>query len=289
METIDQRAALVADTLGPGENAQFWRCARHDGLECLAARFSNHRYALHTHDTYVVGAILEGCETFLLNGVRLYARAGDLCFVHPGDVHDGEPYQAGYVYRMSYPSVDLLGEIASEVADRPLTGIPAFREPLVHDPEGARAFVLAHRMLGEGQRLAGDEMLIRTLATFLSRYADIGAIALGRETGPVRRARDYLEAHLAEDVDLLSLARIAGLSRFQLIRAFRRQTGLTPFAWLADRRVREAQGLLAAGMSPGETAAACGFSDQSHLTRAFKARVGVTPGRFRAACRQDAA
>lgn len=285
METIDHRAARVTETLGgPDENAQYWRCGRHGGLECLAARFSRHRYALHTHDTYVIGTVLDGCETYMLNGVCRYARPGDLCFVHPGDVHDGEPYQDRFVYRMSYPSADLLCEIASEIADRPVRGAPAFAEPVLSDPDGARAFAHAHRLLGEGERLAGDEMLLGVLARFLTRYAPVSVAGLGRETGPVRCARDYLAAHLAEDVDLATLAGIAGLSRFHLIRAFRRETGLTPFAWLADRRVREARALLAGGASPGEAAAACGFADQSHLTRAFKARIGVTPGRYRAAC-----
>ncbi len=289
METIDQRTALIDGTLASDEAAQYWRAPGHDGLECLAAQFSRHRYAPHTHDTYVVGVILAGCETFELNGVRRYVHAGDVCFVHPEEVHDGEPCGDGYVYRMSYPSVEFLSSIASEVSGRTVTGTPRFRVASAQDPDTTRCFAAAHRLLGEGSRLAGDETLIRSYATMLSRYAGVGAAGLGREAGPVARVRDYLEAHLGEDVDLATLADVAGMSRFHLIRAFRRETGLTPLAWLTDRRVREARAMLAKGHAPGAAAAACGFADQSHLTRAFKARVGVTPGRFRAACLDHAA
>ena len=56
---------------------------------------------------------------------------------------------------------------------------------------------------------------------------------------------------------------------------------MTPHNWLIDRRVHMACNLLRAGLSATHVAAQCGFSDQSHLTRVFKSRLGITPGRFR--------
>jgi AraC-like DNA-binding protein len=95
--------------------------------------------------------------------------------------------------------------------------------------------------------------------------------------------RDYLEAHLDQDADLASLAGLADLSRSHFIRAFSKETGLTPHAYLVDRRFRAASRLLGKGEAPGDVAAACGFFDQSHLNRVFKARMGVTPGAYRTA------
>ena len=79
------------------------------------------------------------------------------------------------------------------------------------------------------------------------------------------------------------MAPVLVLPRHHLIRAFRRETGLTPHAYLVDVRVRRARDRLRRGEAPSAVAAATGFSDQAHLTRAFKARFGVTPGVFRAA------
>ena len=97
----------------------------------------------------------------------------------------------------------------------------------------------------------------------------------------MRRAKDYLAAHVDEQVELEQLARAAGLSPFHLIRVFRKATGMTPHNWLVDRRVHLACNLLREGLSATHVAARCGFSDQSHLTRVFKSRLGVTPGQFR--------
>jgi AraC-like DNA-binding protein len=115
------------------------------------------------------------------------------------------------------------------------------------------------------------------------RHAKLVPSALGRplrERPGVVRARDYLTANLTENVDLATLAGVAGLSRAYLIRAFKAETGLTPHAFMIDRRVRLARRMLLSGGAPVEVAAASGFADQAHMTRAFKARIGTTPGSF---------
>jgi AraC-like DNA-binding protein len=81
-------------------------------------------------------------------------------------------------------------------------------------------------------------------------------------------------------VPLAELASVAGLTRFDLVRRFRQQTGLTPHAFQTNLRIRRARGMLGAGEPIARVAAACGFADQPHLTRTFRRAVGVTPGRF---------
>ena len=69
--------------------------------------------------------------------------------------------------------------------------------------------------------------------------------------------------------------------RFQLVRSFRAEVGMPPYAWLAQYRVGRARILLEQGCRPAEAAAATGFADQAHLTRWFRRVVGVTPGAYR--------
>ena len=71
-----------------------------------------------------------------------------------------------------------------------------------------------------------------------------------------------------------------GLSRIQLLRAFAQATGLTPHAYLIQRRVQLARRLLRGGASLAEASAEAGFADQSHLHRVFLARHGYTPGAY---------
>ena len=100
----------------------------------------------------------------------------------------------------------------------------------------------------------------------------------------VARVRDYLGEHYANRVRLEDLSRIAGLSVFHLIRVFRAETGLSPYAYLGQLRVHQAAALLRDGMAVSMVASVTGFADQSHLTRLFKRLFGVPPGEYRRAC-----
>jgi AraC-like DNA-binding protein len=79
---------------------------------------------------------------------------------------------------------------------------------------------------------------------------------------------------------LIELAKESGLSRYQLIRAFARELGLTPHAYILQRRIALAQRLIRCGSDLAEVAVRAGFYDQSHLTRWFVRQFGVTPSRY---------
>lgn len=267
------------------ERAQFFTTHRFDALECVTAVLLRPRFTLHAHDTYTIGNIHTGRGWLAARGGRHETGPGHLLLHNPGDVHDGHPDQHGIHYRNSYPSVALLRQIASDISGRRVTDTPFFAAPVVGDPAGTALFLAAHRALEEGgDTLAADELLARAYGHCLVRHAAIVPAAVGNESGPVARAEAVMAARYAEDVGLADLAAVAGLSAHHLIRAFRRHTGFTPHAYLVNRRVIAARHLLRRrDASLADVAAATGFCDQAHFTRAFKARVGVTPGSYRAA------
>ena len=104
----------------------------------------------------------------------------------------------------------------------------------------------------------------------------------GMTQSQVRRAKEFLASHCADDILLVDAARACGLSRGHFTNAFRVATGLTPHQWLQRYRIDRAKGmLLDLGASIAEIASACGFADQSHLTRVFARLVGTTPAAWR--------
>ena len=99
-----------------------------------------------------------------------------------------------------------------------------------------------------------------------------------------RRAKEVLSSNLDGNVPLKDVARECRLSVSHFSRAFRRTMGVAPHNWLLTRRIEVAKEKLRnSGLSLSEVALACGFADQSHLTRVFTGMVGVSPGAWRRA------
>ena len=96
------------------------------------------------------------------------------------------------------------------------------------------------------------------------------------------RAKEAMDADLDKEITIARLAYDCGLSASQFGRAFKQSTGCTPHRWRLQRRIKRAQDLLlTSDKALAEIASACGFSNQSHLTRAFGQTVGTSPGLWR--------
>lgn len=100
----------------------------------------------------------------------------------------------------------------------------------------------------------------------------------------IQRALDFIEAHVGEDISMLDLAAASGLSVSVLTAQFRAATGMTPYAYVIERRVARAERLLRQSDMPiAQVALSAGFADQAHQTRTMRARRNVTPGQMRRA------
>jgi AraC-like DNA-binding protein len=286
MQRVSQEQAAEAMPLANSETVRFWRDGRFNGMECLSATFLTHEYAPHSHETFSIGAIERGSQVSTISGQREETGPGDLYLINPGEIHDGAPGRhGGYRYRMIYPDTKLFIEVLEDVTGRAVHATPSFSAQLLADPDLAAAFHRAHRTLeGSAGALEADEGMFSVLATIFERHGSLIVVPVAtKERSSVWRARDYLIENYSTDIGLEELAKVAGLSRAHLIRAFRKEFHITPHAFLTDKRVQAARKLLQAGCSPAEVAFECGFADQAHFTRHFKARTGTTPGQFRAA------
>ncbi|MEW2388390.1 AraC family transcriptional regulator [Streptomyces venezuelae] len=250
-------------------------------LDLLTARFDRHRYAPHCHDEFSVGVCVEGWEVIDYRGGRLDVGPGSIVVLAPGEVHTGGPGAAGgYAYRAMYPPPPLLAEAT--------TAAPHFRDPVVDDPELAAALRAAHTELAAHADPLEAESRIPWLLAALARRHGTARPLDDRVPGAdhiARAVRGRLADELLTPPTLTELAAPLGLSRYQLLRAFRTSTGMPPYAWLAQHRVTLARAHLEAGLRPSEVAPLVGFADQAHLTRWFRRVLGVTPAAYRSSVR----
>lgn len=237
----------------------------------------------HWHEEYQLCLIQSGPSELKYRGNHLPTPPASLFMVHPGEVHSNRCYDTtGCDYRTIFVEPELMRFAATEVYGKE-TGLPFFPTAVVFDEDVLRQYTDLHVALEQSSSsLERQSLLLNLLAGLILRFAENRPRprSFGLERQAVRRARDYLFEHYADNVSLETLARIANLSPFHFNRVFSEQMGMPPHAFQTQVRVSRAKALLRQGWSIAQVAAQTGFADQSHLTRHFKRLAGVTPGQY---------
>jgi AraC-like DNA-binding protein len=264
----------------PSEFVTFKVSPHLPGVELYSARLVKHAFAAHAHDGYSLGAIEQGVERFRYRGSEHLAGSGSLVFLNPDELHTGQAEEDdGWTYQMLYIEPQALQE---------LTGSDAyFPQATVHDPRMATRFKTSFaRMWNAPDDLSFVSEFTTMIDAMVVRHADSGMhqqVQIARDaarTRAMQRVLDCIEANLDSSLSVDMLAAEAGLSTFHFVRAFAARFHVTPHQYVQARRALRAKNLLAQRVSPVETAAAVGLTDQSHLNRWFKRAYGVTPAQY---------
>lgn len=256
------------------------------GLERIEAFFTGHAFDPHRHDTYAVGLTLSGVQCFTYRGAARDSLAGQAIVLHPDEVHDGRSGVAtGFTYRMIYVEPRLIRD-ALGGAVRSLPFVPT---PVTGDPRmvaaAAGALAAADRAM---EPLETDQAVLALAEAMAALSGEPHGSADVIASRAVDIARDLLDAHCGRVVESEELEYATGMNRWQLARHFRAQFGTSPYRYLTMRRLDRVRAALLAGEALADAAVACGFADQSHMTRQFKRAYGVSPGRWRAVRRAAA-
>ncbi|MCW6506551.1 helix-turn-helix transcriptional regulator [Lichenifustis flavocetrariae] len=238
---------------------------------------TDHVFPRHAHDGFGIGVMDFGAQRSWSGIGAVQSDAGDIITVNPGEIHDGRPLQGlPRGWRILYLDP---GVVHREIGDKTEITRPALSDPVL-----STRFDHAFAQLIETvpDMFSVEQELIRCLAHLMGRYGSRPRPPHG-PLPAVTKARQRIDDAPQRVTTLAELAALEGLSRFQLVRGFTRDVGVTPHAYLVQRRVRLARRYLAEGLAIVEVALRCGFADQSHMTRAFVRQFGVTPGRYRAA------
>lgn len=263
----------------PADAAEFRRPAHRPGVELYRAHIVRHAFDPHTHEAFGLGAIEEGVERFRYRGAEHLAPADSLVLMNPDELHTGRAEtDGGWRYRMIYIEPRLVERLSGERGWW-------FGQAVGHDAARAkRVSALLARLWHCEDPLAFDSLLATLIGEFRV-HARTARPAPAEGALRFAPAIEYMRAHLDRPLRLEELAAVAGLSPFHFLRRFQATHHATPQQMLMALRLFDAKERLARGEAPATVAAAVGLTDQSHLTRAFARRYGVTPARYLAMAR----
>jgi AraC-like DNA-binding protein len=265
--------------------AQYSCCPGLDGLEVMSARWVEHSFAPHMHDFYAVSLNYRGRGAFDCGHQVHDAAPGTCNLIAPGELHTGRATCGdGWTYRNLHIEAPLMTRLLYSI-EWPGPFDVRFKSSLVSDVVLRTRLACVFASLTESSSLLEHEsLLLSVLARLITDHIVDGRAlrGAGREHVAITRAMEWLDANSEQNVSIRSLADVAGLSPYYLVRAFHRQVGVPPHRYQTILRVNRARRLLTSGLALSDVAYRTGFYDQSHLTRCFKRTLGVTPGRYSA-------
>lgn len=198
-----------------------------------------------------------------------------------------EPIDVTHVYLSSALVAEVAGEIHDcEVLDVTLADVLRTDDPLI--TMTMDAITREAQLKAVGGSLYVESISRALIVHLLRNYSEIERKFPDRQPGlsilQQKIIKEYIHEHLSESLDLSSMAAELGMGACTFARSFRQSFGKPAYAYVIACRIARAKNLLTRTDLPIKAiAAACGFSDQAHLSRLFSRTYGKPPAQFRRA------
>jgi AraC-like DNA-binding protein/mannose-6-phosphate isomerase-like protein (cupin superfamily) len=260
------------------------RTVFHDpDLDIEAYRFEGvmQKFPPHFHEYYVFGFIEKGTRQLICRGTEYAIHPGDILIFNPYDTHSCEQIDAESLdYRCLNISTSVIKRIMREIQGE--RNLPYFQQNVLHDEAIANVLKELHmNILEQDKEFKKEELFLYLMELLLKTNSDIALPSAKTDTSAeIQTICEYLENNYAKVIRLEALSQMTHKSKYQLLRIFTKEKGITPYHYLETIRINEAKSFLEKEIKPIEVAALTGFSDQSHFTKSFKKRIGLTPKQY---------
>ncbi len=250
---------------------------------------------LHHHDFYEIFFFISGKVTYYIEGKSYTLRPNDILLIGPNELHqpfinsESEVYERIVLWINSH-FLKEVSTVTTNLAQCFDLAQPGHRNLLRLDPELSteikfELFKLleATNDFGFGSDLLYKAFIIQILIT-LNRYSGL-SISTNNNTDimtndNIQPVLDYISNNLSNELNLDCLASKFYLSKFHLMREFKKYTGTTIHRYILQKRLILAKQYLLENMPVIDVYSRCGFNDYSNFFRAFKAEYGLTPKEF---------
>ena len=242
----------------------------------------------HYHEFCKILLLVSGRGSYCVEGQRYQLNPGDIVLIGSRSVHRPE-LEAGVPYEriIIYVSPDYLQQLST--ADCDLLSVFSGEKGHVLRPmenQRKKLFGIASSLERDLSR-PGFGMELLSSCDLTRLVVEIGRNLRDTDTNlpspilPQNRRileiMEYLDRNLGEDIDIDRLADRFYISKYHMMRLFRRETGATIYTYLTQKRLMRARHLMDEGMSATQACFACGFHSYSSFTRAYGKYFGTTP------------
>lgn len=244
-------------------------------VELRYSQASTASFKPHMHRTLSIGAVDEGEVIYTVTGKAARLAPGTLAVVNPETLHTCNPAtEAGRSYYMLHLDPNWCLQVQQSMWE--VDQFVAVEKHLIDDPPLYERFCRTmDHLMDANIHLEEKEQRLIDLATEVFSIACRPQVIKKERRDDIASVKKLLAADLQKDLPLSALAQAIDVNPYTLIRSFKAVTGITPHAFRMNCRIEQARALLRQGRDIADTALACGFFDQSHFHRYFKAMTSV--------------
>lgn len=257
-------------------NEQFFRLPGPIFAEGRRSTNSGRHYKLHMHRTFSIGAVDCGEVMYQAAGQEARLGPGTLALINPDTLHSCNPVdRKKRNYYILYLDVSWCLQVQKSIWQNknfvPAKEIALENELIYHQ------YIETMGLLVKNNELPDRESRLTELVRSIFLRTCEPDIPFSGSTLQIARLKQQLGSDLSRPLPLEQFAATHRINPYTLLRQFKAGTGITPHAFRLNCRIDLAKKLLRAGHEPSVVALECGFFDQSHLHRHFKAMTAVTP------------
>lgn len=215
---------------------------------------------------YNIHYVFSGSGVFTKGGVTYNLGAGDVFICRPGDnisycASATDPWDYIWVVFRSGTELDSI--------------LPV---DVIHLPDAEHIF---KQMANAGETPAKEWLVCGLLYQFFAMLADVQGKPCA-EQSYLSKAVSYIESNYNQNLQVADIANMLNLNRSYFCRVFKRQMGMSPQEYIVSYRLEQVEKmLLGTKLSQKEIAIRVGYPDVYALSRIFKRRYGMPPGKFR--------
>jgi AraC-like DNA-binding protein len=248
-------------------------------VECRYSTNSGRHYKPHMHKAFCVGAVDQGEVIYQVEGKLVKLQPRSLALINPETLHSCNPTE---FYKRSYSMLFLDVEWCLQL-QRSLWQLERFRPVntiLLEDNSTYQQYInTVESLISDGDLMEKEQMLGKLVENIFLQACEPAAVK-SEPSLYIEQLKLQLSTSLDKDISMSQIALKLQANPYTLLRQFKAATGITPHAYRLNCRIELARKLLQKGFDLSQVALECGFFDQSHFHRHFKAKTTVTPKEY---------
>ncbi len=250
------------------------------------------KVSLHHHDFYECYYFISGDVTYMIEGKSYQLMPGDIILINSKELHQPIIHNREVPYEriVIWLNKNFLNALCTEQAKLTRCFEDEKKENVIRTDVEAQQSIRAimNKLLKlETYSGMGLELLYRAYVTelliLLNNLLFFNTARhniLFEKSSLIEEIIDYINTHLEETITIEDLSQQFYLSRFHLLREFKKYSGTTLHKFIVQKKLILSKELILQGIPINQVYVQCGFGDYSNFFRAFKNEYGVTPKEF---------